>query len=69
MTVEQVGEGSWEVSIGSEWRLLSRAEDCFRSSNEARINLGRFANTHKKLASLLSEHRCMAIVESERHDE
>lgn len=68
-SVNQPNDTSWEVRIGQQWLLLSRAEDCFASSTDARMHLLRYANTHKKLGTLLSEHRCMAIVESDQHNE
>ncbi|MGZ4980491.1 MAG: hypothetical protein ACXWE4_04300 [Methylobacter sp.] len=67
--VELTSEGGWEARIGNQWRLLSGTDDSFDSSNDARMHLVQYANTHKKLGALLSEHRCMVIVESDRHNE
>lgn len=61
--VEQAASGDWEARIGDHWRLLSRTTDCFNSANEARMYLVSYANLHKELGAVLSEHRCMAIVE------
>lgn len=69
VTIEQTYDGSWEASIGDQWRLLSRAGDSFPSPNDARMHLVHYANTHKKLGPYLSEHRCMAIVPSDGGDE
>lgn len=69
VSLEQHPDGGWEAKIGSQWRLLSRSEDCFATSNDARMRLVYYANKHKKLETYLSEHRCMAIVESEEQDE
>lgn len=62
--VERTASGDWEVRIGEHWRLLSRVTDCFDSANEARAYLMAYANLHKELSAVLTEHRCMAIVES-----
>lgn len=67
--VEKIHDGSWEAKIGEQWCLFSRSEDSFTNPNEARMKLLHYANTHKKLSNLLSEHRCMAIVESDESDE
>ena len=65
--LEQTADNAWEARFGSQWLLLSRHEDSFTNSTDARMHLLRYANTHKKLAHLLSEHRCMAIAEAEQH--
>ncbi|MCK4842004.1 MAG: hypothetical protein KAT04_08985 [Methylococcales bacterium] len=60
--------GDWEAKIADQWKLISRENACFKTANEARNHLMQCAKIQQKLKNILSEHRCLAIVEDPDSD-